>query len=102
MRGAYYRLGEDDAGASAGAVGNDPTTDSFTDHLDLGRFGSPAYSADVPARGPAGDKLSMQFPNSGAGGAAFYGRSTSVFHGRAGIRAGGVGEGRDRASAPPA
>jgi hypothetical protein len=78
VRGAYYRLGEDDAGASAGAVGNDPTTDSFTDHLDLGRFGSPAYSADVPARGPAGDKLSMQFPNSGAGVAAFYGRSTSA------------------------
>jgi hypothetical protein len=77
VRGAYYRLGEADAGAAAGSVGRDPTVDSFTDHLDLGRFGSPVYSADVPARGPAGDKLSMQFPNA-AGGGAFYGRATSA------------------------
>lgn len=78
VRGAYYRLGEDDAGASAGSAGKDPTTDSFGDHLDLSRFGSPVYSADVPARGPAGDKLSMQFPNTGAGAAALYGRGTSI------------------------
>ena len=29
VRGAYYRLGEDDPGAMAGSVGNDPTQDSF-------------------------------------------------------------------------
>jgi len=81
VRGAYYRLGEDDAGAAAGAVGRDPTADSFGGHLDLSRVGAPVYAADVPARGPAGDKLSMQFSNPAVGGpaaAALYGRGTSI------------------------
>jgi hypothetical protein len=60
IRGAYYRLGEDDPGAAAGAVGNDPTRDSFTDKLDLSRVGSPHYSADTPAK-YALSKLSMAF-----------------------------------------
>lgn len=77
VRGAYYRLGDNDPGAAPGIIGNDPTHDSFGDALHLARVGSPHYSADVPARGPAGDKLSMQFPNP-AGGGAFYGSGTSV------------------------
>jgi hypothetical protein len=60
VRGAYYRLGEDDPGATPGAVGNDPTLDSFTDHLDLARVGAPHYSANTPA-GYALSKLSMGF-----------------------------------------
>lgn len=81
VRGAYYRLGEDDPGAVAGAIGNDPTQDSFGDDLDLARFGSPHYAADVPPRGPFGSKLSMQFANEGLGGPAFpaaYGRASSL------------------------
>ena len=81
VRGAYYRLGDDDPGAVAGAVGNDPTRDSFTDVLHLARAGSPHYSADVPAYGPAGNKLSMAFANIGLGGPAFpgsYGRATAL------------------------
>src|SRR5258706_8197759 len=81
VQGAYYQLGDADPGAASGAVGNDPTLDSFVDHLDLTRIGSPHYSADVPARAPFGDKLSMQFANAGLGGPAvlgFYGRSTSL------------------------
>jgi hypothetical protein len=81
VRGAYYRLGEDDPGAVASAIGNDPTIDSFGDKLDLTRYGSPRYWADVPARGPLGDSLSMAFANEGLGGPAFpgvYGRSSSL------------------------
>lgn len=73
VQGAYYQLGDADPGAAAGAVGNDPTLDSFVNHTHLGRFGSPHYSADVPARGPAGDQLSMQFANAGLGGPAILG-----------------------------
>jgi len=81
VQGAYYQLGDADPGAAAGAVGADPTVDSFINQLNLGRIGSPHYSADVPARGPFGDKLSMQFANVGLGGPAilgFYGRSDSL------------------------
>jgi hypothetical protein len=60
--GAYYRLGDADPGAVAGALGNDPTKDSLGT-LDLARSGSPHYSADVPALGPVGNKLSMAFGN---------------------------------------
>jgi Concanavalin A-like lectin/glucanases superfamily len=78
VRGAYYQLGDADPGAAAGNVGNDPTLDSFSDALNLKRLGSPHYAADVPALGPAGDKLSMSFANIGLGGPAFpaaYSRS---------------------------
>jgi hypothetical protein len=78
VRGAYYQLGDADPGAAAGNVGNDPTLDAFSDALNLKRLGSPHYAADVPALGPAGDKLSMSFANIGLGGPAFpaaYSRS---------------------------
>jgi hypothetical protein len=81
IRGAYYRLGEDDPGAVAGVIGNDPTLDSFVDMLHMTRFGSPRYSPDVPAQGPFGDKLSMAFANEGLGGPAFpsvYSRPDSL------------------------
>jgi hypothetical protein len=56
---AYYRLGEDDpAAANPSSVGHDPTIDSGPDHLNLARFGSPHYSADV---GVAGSSISMLF-----------------------------------------
>jgi hypothetical protein len=78
VRGAYYQLGDADPGAAAGAIGNDPTIDAFSDAQNLKRTGSPHYAADVPALGPAGDKLSMSFANIGLGGPAFpaaYSRS---------------------------
>jgi hypothetical protein len=76
--GAYYRLGEDDPGATIGALGNDPTVDSFADHLDLARYYSPHYSADVPALYPL-SKISMQFGSVGGPTApAYYGRSGSL------------------------
>jgi hypothetical protein len=81
IRGAYYRLGDADPGATPGVIGNDPTQDSFGDDLDLARFGSPRYSADVPPRGPWESKLSMAFANEGLGGPAFpgfYGRQDSL------------------------
>jgi len=81
VRGAYYRLGDDDAGASAGAVGNNPTRDSFSDALDLTRFGSPRYTSDVPPRGPFPNTLSMSFANLGLGGppvTGYYSRATSL------------------------
>jgi MYXO-CTERM domain-containing protein len=81
VQGAYYQLGDADPAAAPGALANNPTVDSFINHLDLTRFGSPHYAADVPARGPSGDKLSMQFANGGLGGPAilgFYGRSDSL------------------------
>ncbi len=81
VKGAYYRLGDDDPGAVAGNIGSDPTLDFFSDKLDLARYGSPKYSSDVPLQGPFGDKLSMAFANEGLGGPAFpgvYGRATSL------------------------
>jgi hypothetical protein len=69
VMGAYYRLGDADPGAVAGAMGNDPTKDSFGT-LDLARCGSPFYSDDVPALGPVGNKLSMAFGGIGTGGPA--------------------------------
>jgi len=76
VRGAYYRLGDDDPGAVAGVLGNDPTKDSFADMLDLSRFGTPQYTADVPANGPAPNKLAMSFANNSLGQPfAYYGRS---------------------------
>lgn len=81
VQGAYYQLGDADPSASAGSIGNDPTIDSSTFGANLSRFGGPRYSSDVPARGPAGDKLSMQFANVGIGGPAvpaWYGRTTSL------------------------
>ena len=81
IQGAYFQLGDADPGAAPGTVGNDPTVDSFINHLDLARVGSPRYSSDVPDRGPLGDKLSMQFANAGLGGPAvlgFYGRADSL------------------------
>lgn len=81
VRGAYYRLGDDDPGAAAGATGNDPTRDSFGDALHLARTGTPRYAADVPAYGPAPNKLSMLFANVGVGGPAFpgaYGRTAAL------------------------
>jgi len=74
VRGAYYRLGEDDPGAVAGAVGNDPTRDSFTDKLDLSRIGSPRYSSETPAK-YALSKLSMGFGQV-TGGPTFLGYYT--------------------------
>src|SRR2546421_1405872 len=80
VRGAYYRLGENDPGATASAVGNDPTIDSFADALNLGRFGSPRYSSNVPA-GYAQSQLSMAFANISLGVPTvlgYYGRAASL------------------------
>ena len=74
VRGAYYRLGEDDPGAVAGAVGNDPTRDSFIDKLDLSRVGSPHYSSNTPAK-YALSKLSLGFGQF-TGGPSFLGYYT--------------------------
>src|SRR6266699_1840069 len=79
VRGAYYRLGEDDPGAIVGHIGNDPTKDSFADMLDLARAGQPLYSSDVSPAAPS--TISMAFPNNSgiAGGpAAFYSRATPL------------------------
>src|SRR5436853_7893660 len=75
VRGAYYRLGDDDTGAAAGAAGNNPTLDSFSSHIGLSRFSSPHYSSDVPPNGPFGNKLSMAFANNCVGPTAggYYG-----------------------------
>jgi Concanavalin A-like lectin/glucanases superfamily len=81
VKGAYYRLGDDDPGAAAGNTGNDPTRDSFADQLHLARVQSPRYSADVPPFGPIPNKLSMSFANISLGGPAvpgYYGRTTSL------------------------
>ena len=81
VQGAYYQLGDADPGALPNAIGNNPTVDSFINHADLNRIGSPFYSTDVPTRGPIGDKLSMKFANTGLGGPAirgFYGRPDSL------------------------
>jgi hypothetical protein len=79
--GAYYQLGDADPGAVAGQPGNSITQDSFSGDKDLTRLDTPKYSSEVPARGPAGDKLSMQFANIGLGGPAFpgsYGRTSPL------------------------
>src|SRR5206468_607536 len=64
---AWYRLGDDDPGAAAGNIGNDPTLDHTSNHFDLSRAGPPRYSGDVPpnvATSVIGaDKLSMKFFN---------------------------------------
>src|ERR1700730_11609775 len=73
VRGAYYRLGDDDPGAVVDGTGNNPTRDSFGEKWALERFGRPRYSADVPARGPLGNTLSMAFANEGLGGPAVPG-----------------------------
>ena len=77
VRGAWYRLGDADPGATAGAVGNGTTTDTFADGLHLARTGLPHYASDIPPLGPSDNKLSMAFANIGLGGPAFpgaYGR----------------------------
>src|SRR5437868_9236856 len=78
VRGAYYRLGDDDPGAAASQLGQNPTRDSFSDGLDLTRFGAPHYAADVPPRGPFPNKLSMSFVDLGAGALStgYYSRPT--------------------------
>ena len=81
VRGAHYRLGDDDPGAAANAIGNDPTRDSFADALHLSRLESPRYSGDVPPFGPSPNKLSMAFANVSLGGPAvpgYYGRNSSI------------------------
>lgn len=70
---AHYRLGEDDAGASAGAPGNASTVDS-TSGLDLTRTGSPTYSANTPGPGSA---LAMDFGGAGK----YYQRTGAVIPG---------------------
>jgi hypothetical protein len=78
ISGAYYRLGDDDPGATAGTIGDNPTVDSFVSGLDLTRYGSPLYSSDVSPRAPVDSKLSMEFANLGLGGPAtpaVYGRT---------------------------
>jgi hypothetical protein len=79
VRGAYYRLGEDDPGAVAGGAGNDPTHDSFGDKLDLTRVGTTQYSGNVPAGWPD-SKLSMAFNNFHGGPTVpgYYARATSL------------------------
>jgi hypothetical protein len=78
IRGAYYRLGDDDPGAAPGATGNDPTRDSFSDALHLSRIQSPQYSADVPAAGPAPNKLSMLFVQQSVNASGRYQRASSL------------------------
>src|SRR5688572_21057583 len=68
VRGAYYRLGDDDPGAVVGQTGNAPTRDSFADQLHLARVDAPRYSADLPPLGPRPNGFSMAFANSGLGG----------------------------------
>lgn len=55
-----YRLGDDDAGAVAGALGNNPTTAAVG--ANAARFGNPTYSSNTP--GP-GSSLSMNFDDNG-------------------------------------
>ena len=55
-----YRLGEDDAGAVAGSLGNNPTTAAVGSNAT--RAGDPQYSANTP--GP-GSTLSMDFDDAG-------------------------------------
>jgi hypothetical protein len=54
---AQYNLGENDPGAFAGFVGNDPTVDAVGGNS-LARAGSPTYSSNVPA---GGSTISMDF-----------------------------------------
>src|SRR5262249_31922515 len=64
---AFYRLGDDDPGAVAGNIGNDPTQDSSPNNLDLTRRGVPNYSSDVPSNTRLPDTLSMDFNNNPLG-----------------------------------
>lgn len=57
---ATWRLGEDDPGALAGATGNSVTT-GVDGGWNLGRNGTPSYSATVPS----GSTVSMQFDGAG-------------------------------------
>jgi len=55
-----YRLGEDDAGAVAGGLGNNPTTAAVGTNAT--RYGDPTYSANTPG---AASTLSMDFDDVG-------------------------------------
>jgi hypothetical protein len=73
---ARWNLGEQDPGATAGEPANATATDALGGH-DLDRFGTPAYSTNVP---PGGSVLSMSFDGtndfyqgSGAGFTSLYG-----------------------------
>jgi hypothetical protein len=82
IRGAYYRLGDDDPGAAPNATGNNPTRDSFGDAQHLTRFGSQFYQSNVPPSGPQPNKLSMSFQiftsTPGSGQLGYYGRNESL------------------------
>lgn len=57
----YWRLGEDDPGAAAGALGAATTVDRSGRGMHLARVGAPTYSATVPQPGP-GSALAVSFP----------------------------------------
>lgn len=58
-----WRLGEDDPGAVAGAVTNNPTTAAVGN--DLTRNGDPTYSSDTPAYARTPSSLSVTFDGTG-------------------------------------
>lgn len=60
-----WNLGEDDLGASAGNVANNPTMDFSANNLDLIRVGAPLYSSATP--GPV-STLSMNFASAASQG----------------------------------
>ena len=60
---AWYKLGEDDPGATAGSTGNSTTADSSGNGLSLTRAGTPTYSSNTAALSD-GSTLSMQFNGS--------------------------------------
>lgn len=78
---AYYRLGEDDAGAVSGATGNSTTSGrdavGLNAGLNLTRSGSPTYTSNVAATAASavGSNLGVTF---NAAGATLYSRSTPV------------------------
>jgi hypothetical protein len=79
--GDYYRLGDNDPGATVGQLGNAATVDSGAWGLDLKRTNWPQYSGDVSPFA-VGSKLSMQFINlpgtkSIYGSPSYYGRTGS-------------------------
>src|SRR5688572_28614641 len=79
VRGAYYRLGDDDPGAAPNLSGQDPTRDSFAEALHLSRIEDPRYSADVPPLGPTPNTLSMRFASlEGVVVPGYYGRNQSL------------------------
>ena len=79
VRGAYYRMGDDDPGAVAGATANSTTRDSFADALDLKRYGTPTYANVVPPGWPS-SKLSMHFddPATSSTNASLFHRTSSL------------------------